>query len=321
MVPLTLFAVVVIFAPWSSWAARGYGVALVAVNVGLFQRPPRRVAWIGSVLIFAVAGVRLVCAAHGESGTMTCGDGSGRWLTRLIDERDAAIWGARIVFAAGHFRDPDAPRVVPALIDGYKELSAIEGDLPSAVVPTYLGLERKGASDTLAFDNVPPKRGALIFLHGFGGNFTLPCWQIAHAVANAGFATRCPSIGPRGDWWSAEGEAIVRDTIRELHSLGINHIVLSGLSNGGAGAAQIAPKLRGAIHGLVLISGTAPAAAPGVPILVLQGNRDAMMSPAAARGYATGHSATYVELNAGHFALLLERERALGALTHWLERH
>jgi pimeloyl-ACP methyl ester carboxylesterase len=75
------------------------------------------------------------------------------------------------------------------------------------------------------------------------------------------------------------------------------------------------------IDALVLISGTAPAGSPGVPILVLQGPRDSMMPAAAAREYAAAHGATYVELRGGHFALLLDREHAMAALTGWLARH
>lgn len=321
LAPISLFAIVVLLTPWSSWSARGYGLAVVTINAGFFMTPPRRATWVGAVLIVAVVAVRLFSAASGQSMTMTCAHGSGRWLARLIDERDAAVWGARIAFASGHFRDPDTPAVVPALIRAYEELSAQEGDVPSPVVPTYLGLQRRGATDVLAFDTVVSKRAAFIFLHGFGGSFALPCWQLAHAVSVVGFVTRCPSLGPRGDWWSEEGEAIVRDTIRALREEGIDHVVLAGLSNGGVGAARLAPKLRGAIHGLVLIAGTAPAAAPGVPVLVLHGARDSMMPASAARAYAVAHGGTYVDLDGGHFALLLERPRAMAALTSWLTKH
>ena len=41
---------------------------------------------------------------------------------------------------------------------------------------------------------------------------------------------------------------------------------------------------------------------------------------AVAREYATAHGATYVELRGGHFALLLDREHAMSALTGWLAR-
>lgn len=321
MLPLSVFAAVVVLTPWSSWSARGYGVALLLVNAGLFVTRLRRVTWVGFGLLLGVLSTRILTAAEGHSTKMTCGGGSGRWLARVIDERDAAIWGARLVFALGHFRDPDTPAVVPALISAYQELAEHEGDLPSPVLPTYLGLERAGASDVLAVDSSAEKRGAFIFLHGLGGSFSLPCWQLANAVANVGFVTRCPSMGPRGDWWTPEGEAILRDTIQTLNAQGIHHIVLAGLSNGGIGAATLAPRLRGKVHGLVLISGAAAKGAPGVPVLVLQGAHDSMMSASAARGYATAYGGTYVELSGGHFALLLERQRATSALTSWLAKH
>jgi len=321
LAPVSLFALVVVLTPWSSWSARGYGLAIIGINAGLFITRPRRLPWLGMGMLFVVLAVRILSAARGKSMTMTCAGGSGRWLARAIDERDAAIWGGRIAFALGHFRDPDTPAVVPALISSYKELAELEGDVPSPVVPTYLGLERGGATDVLSFDSVASKRGALIFLHGFGGSFTLPCWQLAQAAASVGFVTRCPSLGPRGDWWSQEGEVIVRDTIRALNDEGIHHIVLAGLSNGGVGAARMAPRLRGSIHGLVLIAGAASTGPPGVPVLVLQGARDAMMPASNARSYATEHRGTYVELNGGHFALLLDRERAMTALTSWLTEH
>ena len=112
----------------------------------------------------------------------------------------------------------------------------------------------------------------------------------------------------------------MRDAIAALESEGMHHIVLAGLSNGGVGAARLAPKLRGTIDGLVLISGASPAASPGVPVLVLQGARDAMMPASVAQSYATAHGGSYVELNGGHFALLLEREKAMAALGGWLTK-
>ena len=44
------------------------------------------------------------------------------------------------------------------------------------------------------------------------------------------------------------------------------------------------------------------------------------MPPSIARAYADAHGATYVALRGGHFALLLERERATSAIAAWLAR-
>jgi hypothetical protein len=311
-VALSLFASVVAVTPWSSWSARGYAIALIALHIGLLGARPRR-ALPGAAALLAVVVLRVAFASHGVSLTMTSGGGPPRMLARVLDERDVAVWGAR-------FRDPERPAVAPALIAGYQELRAYEGDVPSPVLPTYLGLEGQIATDVLAFDAAAePMQGdhRATFV---GGSFTLPCWQLARAVATVGFRTRCPALGPKGDWWSADGEAVLRAEVHALRGSGVSRVVLLGLSNGAVGAARLAPKMRGEIHALVLVSGATPAAAPGVPVLVLQGHVDAMMPAAVGRAYATAHGGTYVELEGGHFALLLQRERAMAELTSWLAK-
>lgn len=320
--PVALFALAVLVAPWSSWSGRAYALAVILVEVGLFSRARRRLAEAGLALLAVVMLARVIAAASGARITMREGPGAGRILGRLFDERDAAIWGAYLAFGTGHFRDPDVPQVPSALKRAYAELAHVEGDVPSPVLPTYLGRERPGASDVLAvaLDGGAKPRGAVVFLHGFGGSFTLPCFHVAEAAAQAGFATRCPSTGPRGDWWSASGEAIVRETMASLRAEGIERIVLAGLSNGGAGVAQLAPRLRGALRGVILISGAASAGSPGVPGLVLQGRRDAMMPASLALAYASATGAKYVELDAGHFALLLRRAEASRAITDFLSK-
>jgi pimeloyl-ACP methyl ester carboxylesterase len=92
-----------------------------------------------------------------------------------------------------------------------------------------------------------------VFLHGFGGSFALPCWQLAKAALPMGYVTRCPATGPEGDWWEASGEAIVRDLIDELRREGYRKIVLVGLSNGAVGAARLAPKFRAQLAGVSVI--------------------------------------------------------------------
>lgn len=217
------------------------------------------------------------------------------------------------------FRDPDVPLVPKALIEGYREMRAAEGDAPSPVLATYAGMQRPEHSDVLVVDQVDAPRGAVVFLHGYGGSFALPCWQLARAAAAAGFITYCPSLRPRADWWSADGERIVRETMRLAAARGLGRIVLAGLSNGAMGAARLAPRMRGSLVGLVLVSGApADAAAPNVPALVIHGRHDSMASAAAARSYASIHHAKYVDLDAGHFALLVRREESMRAFREWL---
>jgi pimeloyl-ACP methyl ester carboxylesterase len=107
-----------------------------------------------------------------------------------------------------------------------------------------------------------------------------------------------------------------------LRKRGITRIYLAGLSNGAAGAARLAPRMRGVFRGLILISG-APrdADAPDGPVLVMQGRRDQMASALSARAYAGRFGGQYVELDAGHFALLLREEQAMQAIAAWLAKN
>jgi pimeloyl-ACP methyl ester carboxylesterase len=281
-------------------------VALFAVAAWRRRRNWALVA--GGVLLAAMI-ARLVSAARGETLTLTNGDGA-RWLARLVDERDLAVWGARIV----PLRDPERSRVPAALALAYDEMHAVEGDAPSPVVPTYLGL-----SDVIVVETRGQPKGALIFLHGFGGNFDLPCWQMARAAPE--LVTFCPSLGWRGDWWSERGKRTLERTIAMARKRGLGRIYLAGLSNGAAGAARLAPRMRGSFRGMILLSGAAhDSAAPGIPVLVLQGRDDQMMPASLARDYAERNGGQYVELDGGHFAFLLRNSRATQAISAWLQK-
>jgi pimeloyl-ACP methyl ester carboxylesterase len=325
--PLSLFALIVLLAPSTSWSSRAYTAGIVLATGGLLTatRARRRgVTRAGIVIVAATALARLASGARGNTTTMTTTGARGaRALGRLVDEGDAAVWGARLAFAVGQFRDPDVPQVPAALREAYAEMRAKEGDAPSPVVPTYAGLETPDDADVLVVDTVADPKGALVFLHGFGGSFALPCWQLAETAAGAHLVTYCPSVGPRGDWWSADGERTVRGTVRMIQSRGIDRIYLAGLSNGARGAALLAPRMRGTFRGIVLISGAdADAASAGAPVLLLQGGHDAMFPASHALAYAASHAeTTYVDLDAGHFALLLRRQEAARALASWLERN
>jgi pimeloyl-ACP methyl ester carboxylesterase len=190
----------------------------------------------------------------------------------------------------------------------------------SPLVATYLGLEDASAFDVVVVE--PPRTqgsaapdSAVLFLHGYAGGFDLPCWQVASAVARSGAVTACPSTRWVGDWWSPEGEAIVRRTVDMLRARGVARIVLAGLSNGGYGASRIAPRMKGVFAGLVLVSGAAADAPPaGIPTLLLHGTHDTVTSFESSRRYAARTGATLVSLDAGHFAMLVRAEEANRAL-------
>lgn len=226
---------------------------------------------------------------------------------RPSNEAGVALMGTKVLVSQGLLRDPDAPRVEDAMRAAYERMRADEED-PSS--PLVLGSAPLSADTSDLLTYVP--RGArsdlaVIFLHGYGGRFALPCWQVARVAAQRSAMTACPDVGTDGAWWSPDGERILRATVRALQATGAKRIVLMGLSNGGIGATRLAVRMKGTFVGLVLFSGADPqAGAPGVPTLVLHGRRDAMVSQASSRAYAGAAGARFVDLPSGHFAMMLD---------------
>jgi pimeloyl-ACP methyl ester carboxylesterase len=222
-------------------------------------------------------------------------------LALLSDESAFAISGAELLVRGGTIKDPDAPVLVAEMRAAYDEMHAQE-----------LADPRRVRDAKRMWIGPAAGKAAVVFLHGYGGRFALPCWQMARAT---GVMTACPDVGAEGDWWSKEGERVARAEIEAVRAAGFERVVLAGLSNGAIGVSRLVPRLK--VDGVILVSGADPSvAAPGVPALVVQGRKDAMSSAANARAYATKAHAGYVDLDAGHFAFLVKRseaERAIGA--------
>lgn len=281
----------------------------IATSIGNRKRP-RGITRAGLALIAFVAFVRCFTASRGETMSMPeGGHGSARFASRLVDESEIAVAGTRVLVGSGMLRD-DAAELPGAMSRGYADMRKEEGDLPSPVLTTYLGMQGPDGFDALVVE--PPENAshdtAVIFLHGFAGNFDLPCWQIARA---ARVLTACPSTRWVGDWWTSAGHATLERTIEVVRARGAKHIVLAGLSNGGYGASRLAPRFRGKIAGLILISGADPdAPSAGVPTLVIHGISDNHADVSEGRGYAQKHGARFVGLNAGHFAMLVRKDES-----------
>ncbi len=304
LAPLVLF--VLTEPPSPSGAAYVMGLVAIAASLVVAKR---RVAVAGAALIVVAVAARLVTTTHAA--------GEARAIDRVIDERDLSVNAARAIAWTRFMKDPDVPLLPDAMRSAYDDMKKEQGDLPSPVVATYLGLERPKASDTIEF--VASGKDAVIFLHGYAGNFTMSCFLFARAAARASMTTVCPSTRWVGDWWTHDGETIVKGTIASLRARGFRRIFLAGLSNGAIGASRLAPRFGNEIAGLVLVSGAASdAAAPNVPVLVVQGRDDVQLPASIERAYAARAHAKYVELPAGHFVLLVERERSARAIAEWL---
>lgn len=319
---LALAALALVFG--ASWSGLAYAAGVIVIGGSLAARGAvarrRLAAGLGAAILLATFTVRAQAPkARASLVVGPAGDSPLQPLGRLVDEGDAATLAATTLVASGRLPDPEAKLVPAAMRDAYRRMREAEGDMPSPVLATYTRGQSPSAFDILVLDGIARPRGAVIFLHGFGGGFALPCWLMANAARAADLVTFCPSTGPMGDWWSRDGEETVRRTIALARARGLDRIILAGLSNGGIGASRLAPRLRGQIQGLVLVSGAAPEAArSGVPTLVVHGAGDSMCPAGQARAYATRNGARWVQLGGAHFGMLTHEEDYRSAMADWL---
>ncbi len=282
----------------------------------------------GFSLVVATVTIRAVSVSAGNKvrySTISAEEtkSSAPMSARLLSERDVALSGARVLVAGGHFAPREATGLVDNLRAAYGEMIGEEGEFASPLIP---GLGESGFdSELLIFKterNIQPK-GAVIFLHGFAGNFSLPCWIFSRAAQKLDLETVCPTVGWRGNWWSKRGRRIVDQTIRKLRGQGIRKIFLAGLSNGGVGLSLILPQFTQQVSGAILISGcSAKASAARIPALIVHGRGDSMASAATCRRYASrsGKTVRYKELDGDHFVFLKKRRQAIRIIRRWLAR-
>lgn len=312
------FALLALYSSPSAWGL-AYVACLILATIGLITLPRRKrrgLTRVAVAILVAIAILRMLTIG-GEKVALATTAGGSRPIDRVLDERDVALMGARVLQLTTAMRDPDVPLVFDAMRGGYDRMQDDAGSVASPFAATYLGLESPSASDVLEMGPASSDT-VLIFLHGFAGSFTLPCWEIGQTVRALGIRTVCPATSWRGDWWSADGEAILRRVVEAQRARGAKTLILSGLSNGGIGASRLVTRFPKAFAALMLVSGVAPDAhAPGIPTLVLQGAADAQIGAAPVHAWATKVGARYVELDAGHFALLVRHEESEKAILAW----
>jgi len=332
ILPVSLLAVLTPITPVTpSGALYLIGAAMTAagaITAPWRQSRFRGITRAGVLLICLVAGARLVVAAQGTTVTLITlpGPQSTRWLDRLIDERDIALFGQQIAFLTGVGLSPrEHAGLMPALQAAYAAMDKAQETSSSPFLSTYLNRQRPGAFDAVLIE--PPGGGpastAIVFLHGFTGNFTVQGWLLSRAAARIGAVTVCPSVGWRGDWWTHDGELTVRAMLDYIHARGVKRIYLAGLSNGAVGTCRLAPRLATELAGLILISGADPQAPDaGLPILILQGSADERMPASLAIQLArrSGHRATYREFAGDHLLLAKRANEVQDVLIEWLSQ-
>jgi pimeloyl-ACP methyl ester carboxylesterase len=323
---LLLVAAFYVGATPPGWA---YVVGAVAVSAGLLTKRWRK--WRGLTraglgLLVLVASARLVFVDGSGLHTLRLPDEGRRLVNRLVDERDGTLLAAHALLLSGRLPRSDARDFVPALESAFTRLREAEGPSATPAIATWLGLQSPGSFDAVV---IPPEGNdspdtAVVFLHGYAGNFAMYCWQMSRAVQAISALTVCPSVGPAGDWWSRQGEGTVERTFAWLVRRGVRRVYLGGLSNGGVGASVLVGRAGHSgleLRGLLLISGASTKVPPPrVPVLLVQGKHDSMMPTRLMREAArrSGRLATYVELDSGHFAFLDRHEACEQAIASWL---
>jgi pimeloyl-ACP methyl ester carboxylesterase len=312
-----------------SWWSAVLAIGLVLLVLGLFvvhaQRSlGYRLLAAGGLLVLGPWLGRAVLVRGSEQARLTTlpADTGARLLSRLYPEPDGAIAMAGLLTALGRVKDDEAAQLPQILRAAYERTEPNAATQPTPAIATYLGLQSPSSFDTIVIR--PPEQrvaadGAVVFLHGYAGNFYVYCWELAQAAAAANLLTLCPSTGPSGAWWEPSGEQTMLATLDYAHAIGMNRFYLAGLSNGAAGASVLALKHQKRLAGLLLVSGMRAEQPPELPVLVVQGAADKMMPASYARAYAArGAHVKYHELAGGHFLLLSEFERVRPAIAAFL---
>lgn len=269
---------------------------------------------IGGATVHALAALLVCACVVGPTASATRADirvSSGTLVDHATPEGAVSIGGALVLLAVGRFTVVEAGTLPAAMYDAYDEM----GPAPSLVVAELTG----GADAEIWIEPDDPTDLGIVFLHGYGGNFTVNCWQFAQAAPGA--RTVCPSLGVPARWSSARGRAVIQRSIDRLRAHGATRIVLAGLSQGALGASVHARALRGQIDGVVLVSGVARRArVPGVPVLVIHGTRDTWTAraPAAALARRARRRGTFAQVPGGHFVFLQNREVVRNHIAQWL---
>jgi pimeloyl-ACP methyl ester carboxylesterase len=246
-----------------------------------------------------------------------------RLLNRLLDEQDVVLFGAKIAPYLGAISWLEKQSLDVQFSQAFHEMN-MQGVTPlSPFLTTYLNQQHPNEFDIVIAEpnsGTPPKTG-IVFLHGFGGNFTLQCWLIATAGDHIDALTVCPSTDQSGSWWNSQGQSIFEETFAFLHGRGVERIYLAGLSNGAIGASRLVDPYKNKIEGLILISGADPGATmTELPVLLLHGKYDERIPVSVMEQYAStaGPNAMYHLFEGDHFLLLKQADQVQEVMIDWL---
>lgn len=332
-IPLLPLSMMAFFLP-VTWSGIGYLLGTWIVVVGLLLAPRVQryslILLIGIGFVGFIAGLRSSLVGRDPNSTVRVialpEGGATSWVNALIDEQDGLIFGETLFHWIGGDSDSEHRGLTSALQTAYSEMRQ-EGNFSSPIVSTYLGLQRPGHFDAVIIESEGEPQFAVVFLHGYMGNVTAQCWEIAQAIKSLGGLTICPSTVWTGEWWTPDGQAILKVTFEYIRDQGIKRFYLGGFSNGGFGISRLASqwKEQQGLAGLIFIDGFANGTdirEVGLPVLIIEGIQDERVPVAAARQFASevGDLGTYIEMGGDHFLIMKHPQAVQNVIQNWLEK-
>lgn len=293
-------------------------VWLGAVTCG--RRRRRGVMRAGLAFMSVLIIVRAVAVQTSAAQSVRVHDGvmAPTSITAFVDERDPAVLAAAFLELMGALPAADRDGMAAVLDDGYRRLAEDVGFVPT-LMPVTAVLDARGDDFFMITFEVPDPVGVVVFLHGSGGPFTLPCWQVAQAARAAGFSTWCPATAPRAAWADVDsGRPVVLRAVALARAHTATGVVVGvGLSAGGIGLTAMGADDDLDLDGVIAISGTTPHAPRARhPTLLIHGERDGMVAIDNAIALAAvDDNATLLRLDGNHFVLLQAHAAIASAVT------
>jgi pimeloyl-ACP methyl ester carboxylesterase len=232
-------------------------------------------------------------------------------------------------------------REIPLRLEREIEADPAEGAIPGMAPMALAELTGRPCDPGHYYAYVPSHEadeqlGAIVFLHGNGGNTRINAWAWRRCADERRFAIIAPTHG--FGFWGPESVATVKAAVTDaMARLPINpgRVYLAGVSDGGNGVTRAGLDDSKRYRGLIYISPTLridEVGSPefskwwkGKPVLVLQGDRDvnvrkADVDPAVERMREAGIDVTYrVFPGEDHFLFFGRRGGVFAAVAEWMK--
>jgi pimeloyl-ACP methyl ester carboxylesterase len=318
----------------TSWAW-AWMTVYVLLDLGCFwlvgsPRRARILLGLGIALLCALVGMRhLKSQPTGLGASVRLpANTPGRWIGRLGEEADLGPMMVTAFGDFGAFRGEDVARARPYLKQNYRRMRADPdfAPVPSTLAANMLGMTSSRAVETLVFNPPPEGRAdrAIIFMHGAGPLFKLPCWMLARRMPDAMIV--CPTVGLRGEWAHPDAAATFQAVLswtRERSSA----VYAVAWGTGGHGLLRLLNgNSLGHVSGMVLVSGYDEnyfddVRRSGLPILILHGEQDNRTPAFRVEGLAGIDRVRNLEMPGDYFVFYEQEDRVLEEVDSFCGAH